>query len=73
MVSDNIANIEIPSKTSDLENDSGYLTSIPVEYVTSEKLENELGYYALSNDIPDKIHEILDETVGDIETLLGGI
>ena len=34
---------ELPTKTSQLTNDSGYLTSIPSEYVTDEKL-NAKGY-----------------------------
>lgn len=35
--------ITIPTKTSDLENDSGYITSIPGEYVTETEL-NAKGY-----------------------------
>lgn len=44
---------EIPTKTSDLTNDSGYLTQIPEEYVT----ETELGQkgYITEDDIPDKL------------------
>lgn len=83
---------EIPIKTSQLENDSNFITSIPSDYVTFEELDSELGNYAKTNDIPDvsefitrdvrdldyfynvyEINEILEETIGDIETLLGGI
>lgn len=43
----------IPTKTSDLSNDSGYLTSVPSEYVTDTELE-EKGF-AKSSDIPSKL------------------
>lgn len=44
---------KIPAKTSDLTNDSGYLTQIPEEYVT----ETELGQkgYITEDDIPEKL------------------
>ena len=44
---------KIPTKTSDLTNDSGYLTQIPEEYVT----ETELGRkgYVVEDDIPEKL------------------
>lgn len=44
---------KIPTKTSDLTNDSGYLTQIPEEYVT----ETELGQkgYVIEDDIPEKL------------------
>ena len=44
---------KIPAKTSDLTNDSGYLTQIPEEYVT----ETELGQkgYVTEDDIPEKL------------------
>ena len=44
---------KIPTKTSDLANDSGYLTQIPEEYVT----ETELGQkgYVIEDDIPEKL------------------
>lgn len=53
--------LEIPSKTSDLVNDSGFLTQIPDEYVTETEL-NAKGYltehqsladYAKKSEIPD--------------------
>lgn len=43
----------IPTKTSDLSNDSNFLTSIPEEYVTDTELE-EKGY-AIKTDIPKKL------------------
>lgn len=44
---------KIPTKTSDLTNDNGYLTQIPEEYVT----ETELGQkgYVIEDDIPEKL------------------
>lgn len=44
---------KIPTKTSDLTNDSGYLTQIPEEYIT----ETELGQkgYVIEDDIPEKL------------------
>ena len=44
---------EIPTKTSDLTNDNGYLTSIPSEYVTETELDNK-GYLTEHQDISDK-------------------
>ena len=43
---------DIPSKTSDLENDSGFLTSIPSEYVTEEEMNTALSTKANKSDIP---------------------
>ena len=42
----------IPSKTSDLTNDSGFLTSIPSEYVTEEEMSTVLSTKANKSDIP---------------------
>lgn len=36
-------NLVIPTKTSDLINDSGFITSIPSEYITETELEGSLG------------------------------
>ena len=44
---------EIPTKTSDLTNDNGYLTSIPSEYVTETELDNK-GYLTEHQDISGK-------------------
>ena len=43
----------IPSKTSQLANDSGYMTSVPLEYVTETEL-NEKGYLTEHQDISMK-------------------
>ena len=44
---------EIPTKTSDLTNDSGFLTSIPSEYITETELDNK-GYLTEHQDISGK-------------------
>lgn len=44
---------DIPTKTSELSNDSGYLTSIPSEYVTDTELEEK--DFAKTSDIPSKL------------------
>lgn len=43
----------IPTKTSDLTNDSGFLTSIPSEYITETELDNK-GYLTEHQDISGK-------------------
>ena len=43
---------ELPTKTSQLTNDSGFLTEIPSEYVTDTEMNGELGKYALKTEIP---------------------
>ena len=42
----------IPTKTSDLTNNSGYLTSVPSEYITTTELNTSLSNYALKSEIP---------------------
>lgn len=64
---------ELPTKTSDLTNDSGYITSIPEEYVTETELESK-GYAV--NSIVSSIYatkEELNQKVGDIDTILDNI
>lgn len=48
---------EIPTKTSQLTNDSGYLTSIPIEYVTETEL-NSKGYLTQHQDISGKVDKV---------------
>lgn len=70
--------LEIPSKTSDLINDSGFLTQIPDEYITETELDakgyltehQSLAEYAKKSDIPDVsgfITEIPSEYVTETE------
>ena len=70
--------LDIPSKTSDLVNDSGFLTQIPDEYVTETELEakgyltehQSLADYAKKSEIPDVsgfLTSIPDEYVTESE------
>ena len=70
--------LDIPSKTSDLVNDSGFLTQIPDEYVTETELDakgyltehQSLAEYAKKSDIPDVsgfLTEIPSEYVTETE------
>ena len=70
--------LDIPSKTSDLVNDSGFLTQIPDEYVTETELEakgyltehQSLADYAKKSEIPDVsgfLTSIPDEYVTEAE------
>ena len=43
---------DIPTKTSDLTNDSGFLTSIPSEYITDSEMSSALSTKANTSDIP---------------------
>ena len=70
--------LDIPSKTSDLVNDSGFLTSIPDEYITETELDakgyltehQSLAEYAKKSEIPDVsgfLTEIPSEYVTETE------
>ena len=70
--------LDIPSKTSQLENDSGFLTQIPEEYVTETELDakgfltehQSLADYAKKSEIPDVsgfLTEIPSEYVTETE------
>lgn len=48
---------EIPTKTSDLTNDNGFLSSVPEEYVTETEL-NAKGYLTEHQDISGKVDKI---------------
>lgn len=50
----------IPTKTSELSNDSGFLTSVPSEYVTDTELDGK--GYALASDIPTKTSELTNDS-----------
>lgn len=43
---------ELPTKTSQLTNDRGFLTNVPSEYVTDSELTTKLNGYALKSEIP---------------------
>ena len=59
---------EIPTKTSQLTNDSGFITSIPSEYVTDAELKDALnekqpkGDYALKSEIPTKTSGLTNDS-----------
>lgn len=57
----------IPTKTSDLDNDSGFLTNIPEEYVTKTELSTDLAKKADVTSIPTKISD-LDNDSGFIDS-----
>ena len=48
----------IPTKTSDLDNDSGFLTNIPEEYVTKTELSTDLAKKADVTSIPTKTSDL---------------
>lgn len=50
----------IPTKTSELSNDSGFLTSVPSEYVTDTELDGK--GYALASNIPTKTSELTNDS-----------
>lgn len=56
---------ELPTKTSELTNDSGFLTSIPSNYKTKEEndeLYQTKGDYALKAEIPTKTSELTNDS-----------
>lgn len=57
----------IPTKTSDLDNDSGFLTNIPEEYVTETELSTDLAKKADVTSIPTKTSD-LDNDSGFIDS-----
>lgn len=57
----------VPTKTSELTNDSGYLTSIPSEYVTDSEL-NAKGYLTEHQDISHLAEKgYVDEAIKDVD------
>lgn len=58
---------ELPTQISEFENDSGYLTSIPAEYITEDKL-NDKNYQT-----SEQVQTAINTALGDIETLLDEI
>lgn len=70
LIDEAIAGISVPTKTSDLINDSNYLTGIPSEYITETEL-NSKGYltehqdlsdYAKADDIPSKVSDLQNDS-----------
>lgn len=53
---------DIPTKTSDLTNDSGFITEVPSNYVTTTMLSDTLDDYALVNDLPTAVSELTNDS-----------
>ena len=62
---------EIPTATSQLTNDSGYITSIPSEYITETELSSSLSTKADSANVYTKAE--IDNMIGDISVRLDQI
>ena len=62
---------EIPTATSQLTNDSGYITSIPSEYITETELTSSLSTKADSANVYTKTE--IDNMIGDISVRLDQI
>lgn len=68
--------LDIPSKTSDLVNDSGFIAEIPSEYVTETELESKgyltehqsLAEYAKKSDIPDVSGFATKDDISSVES-----
>lgn len=52
----------IPTKTSELTNDSGYINSIPSEYVTETEMQTALAGKADTADIPTAVSELTNDS-----------
>ena len=52
---------EVPTKTSQLTNDSDFLTSVPDEYVTDDELNTTLSSYAQLSNIPIKVSQLAND------------
>lgn len=62
--------LEIPSKTSDLVNDSGFITQIPDEYVTETELDAK-GYLTEHQSLAD--YSTTTQVQSMIDTAIAGI
>ena len=66
---DKNVNITIPTKTSDLTNDSNFLNSIPDEYITEEELN--LKNYQNSTEVQNKINTEINKLNKDDSAVVG--
>ena len=55
----------VPTKTSQLTNDSGFITSVPSEYITESELNTELSTKANISDIPSLTGYVTETYVND--------
>ena len=58
---DKIANVKVFTKTSELINDSGYISGIPEKYVTDNELNNAIKDKANKTDIPTKVSQLQND------------
>lgn len=63
---------ELPTKVSQLSNDSGYLNSIPAEYITESEL-NSKGYLTEHQDISGKADKVDTYTKTEVNNLIDDI
>lgn len=68
-LSEYMPEVEIPTKVSQLENDSGYITEIPSEYITEQELEDkryltneDIENLAKKEEIPVKVSELENDS-----------
>ena len=63
-VDDNVAlKSDLPTKTSDLTNDSDFITSTALtNYVTTTQLDDKLDDYALKTDIPTEVSQLTNDS-----------
>lgn len=66
-IADKADKSEIPTKVSQLENDEGYLTSIPETYITEDELNNK--NYATKTEVEGKQNQLISGT--NIKTING--
>lgn len=52
----------IPTKTSQLQNDSGFLTSVPAQYVTETEMNTALASKADTADVPTKTSDLTNDS-----------
>lgn len=66
---------QIPTKTSELQNDSGFITEIPEDYAKKSDIPAVDEFITKGVDDLTNYYdkEYIDGVLGDIETLLGGI
>ena len=75
-VKSSVDGITVPTKTSDLTNDSGFITSIPSEYITETELETkgyltehqDISNLALKSEIPDVSSFITSDDLPTVPT-----
>ena len=62
VVTDKVANISVPTKVSQLTNDSGYITGIPTEYITEDELTEAISSKAEISSIPTKTSQLTNDS-----------